>query len=344
MILERLDQPPPELEARTGWTITPEGACRDGVCVPLDAPFDARQLATRLGMALVHEERHALWALGPPSGGHVLQSAELPDIVLPDRHGRDFRLRTLRGSKVLLITWASWCGCRADLSGWRRLREELRPQGLEVVSVALDTGGGEAAAPWIDRAKTTHPALIDQAHLFDELLGVVNVPSGIWIDEEGTIVRPPEPAFPWWPRRPSDELLAQLPAITVEQLREAQKIKIEPDRYLAALRDWVENGRGSRYALSPEQVTARSHTRDEEHSRAAACFELAQHLQRSGRDHDAVRWFREAHRLAPENWTYKRQAWSLADPLQGPSETYDSDWLSDVRDIGPQNYYPPLEM
>jgi hypothetical protein len=43
-----------------------------------------------------------------------------------------------------------------------------------VVSVALDTGGVAAAGPWIDRARTTHPALIDQAHLLDELLGVVN--------------------------------------------------------------------------------------------------------------------------------------------------------------------------
>src|SRR5205823_364320 len=194
---------------------------------------------------------HGLWALGPESGGHVLASAELPDIVLPDRRGRDFALRSLRGSKVLMVLWASWCGCRFELSGWRKLREELHPLGLEVVSVALDTGGIQAAAPWIDRAKSTHPALVDEAHLLDELLGVVNVPSGIWIDERGVIVRPPEPAFPWRPRQPSEELLAQLPPIAAEQLREAQKIKIEPERYLDALRDWVTNGERSKYALSP---------------------------------------------------------------------------------------------
>ena len=81
-----------------------------------------------------------------------------------------------------------------------------------MVSVALDTGGAQAAAPWIDRAKTTHPALIDAAHVLDELLGIVNVPSGVWIDEDGIIVRPPEPAFPWRPRQPTEEFLAQLPA------------------------------------------------------------------------------------------------------------------------------------
>jgi peroxiredoxin len=344
MILTRLDAVPLELERRTGWRITPEGACRAEVCVPLDAPFDVRQLARRLGMALVHDEQHGLWALGPEAGGHALASAELPDIVLPDRQGQDFALRSLRGCKVLMVTWASWCGCRSDLAGWRRLREELHPQGLEVVSVALDTGGGDAAGPWIDKAKSTHPALVDEAHLLDELLGVVNVPSGVWVDEDGVIVRPPEPAFPWRPREPSDELLAKLPALTVEQLREAQKIRIEPERYVSALRDWVAQGGRSRYALSPDEVIARSQTRDPDHSRAAACFELAQHLQRSGHSADAVAWFAQAQRLAPENWTYKRQAWSLADPLQGPTDVYDSDWLTAVREIGAENYYPPLDL
>ena len=54
--------------------------------------------------------------------------------------------------------------------------------------------------------------------------------------------------------------------------------------------------------------------------------------------------FREAHRLQPDNWTYKRQAWILVHPFQGPTEHYDGDWVSDVREIGAENYYPPLEM
>jgi hypothetical protein len=108
MIIERLDEPPAELERRTGWTIKPEGACRAEQCVPLPEPFDVRDLATRLRMPLVEDERHGLWALGPPSEGPALASAELPDIVLGDRHGRPFALRSLRGTKVFMIAWASW--------------------------------------------------------------------------------------------------------------------------------------------------------------------------------------------------------------------------------------------
>lgn len=208
----------------------------------------------------------------------------------------------------------------------------------------MDTGGLEAAGPWIERARTTHPAVIDQAHILGELLGVVNVPSGIWIDEHGVIVRPPEPAFPWRPRRPTEELLAQLPPLAAEQLREAQRITIDPERYLTALRDWVTHGARSRYALAREEVIRRSDPRSEDRSAAAAAFELGQHLQRAGHPHGATDWFRQAHRLHPENWTYKRQAWSLADPLQGPTDVYDSDWLTEVRELGPENYYPAVDL
>lgn len=108
MIIERLDEPPGELERRTGWTIKPEGACRAEQCVPLAKPFDLRDFAQRLGMPLIEDQKRGLWVLGPQDSGHTLSSAELPDIVLPDRHGNDFALRSLRGTKVFMIAWASW--------------------------------------------------------------------------------------------------------------------------------------------------------------------------------------------------------------------------------------------
>jgi hypothetical protein len=112
MILDQLEVSPAELERRTGWAIKPEGACKGDRCVPLPdgggGRLDIRVLAERLGMALVHDEAHGLWALGPESGGRTLLSAEVPDITLPDRRGEQFSVRDLRGMKVLLLAWASW--------------------------------------------------------------------------------------------------------------------------------------------------------------------------------------------------------------------------------------------
>jgi hypothetical protein len=212
------------------------------------------------------------------------------------------------------------------------------------VTVALDTAGVAAAGPWIDAAKPEHPSLIDQAHALDALLGITNVPMGVWIDERGMIVRPPEVAS--LPREAfrNVELPADAPQRLREMLEEARKIRTEPERYMAALRDWVAKGSESRFALSPEEVVRRSIPRPFEVSLAAANFELGQHLHRSGEPDAAVAFFREAHRLQPDNWTYKRQAWTFVDPLQGPSEQYESDWLTDIRKIGAENYYPPLDL
>jgi hypothetical protein len=38
---------------------------------------------------------------------------------------------------------------------WQELREELHPKGIEIVTVALDTGGADKARPYIEAA---HPS------------------------------------------------------------------------------------------------------------------------------------------------------------------------------------------
>jgi len=104
-----LEVDPGDLAAQTGWDVKPEGACKADRCVPLpDGPLDARVLSERLGMALVEDPENGLWALGPEAGGRALLSADFPDLELPDRHGRPFSLRSLRGTRFVMIAWASW--------------------------------------------------------------------------------------------------------------------------------------------------------------------------------------------------------------------------------------------
>jgi len=112
MILKTLQVDPEVFAQRTGWVIKPEGACKADRCVPLPSTteklLDVRALAQRLGMPLLHDEKHDIWSLGPESGGRVLSSAVAPEIVLPDLDGTPFDLSSLRGQKILLVAWASW--------------------------------------------------------------------------------------------------------------------------------------------------------------------------------------------------------------------------------------------
>lgn len=211
--------------------------------------------------------------------------------------------------------------------------------------MALDTGGAEAAREYIEAAAPTHPSLIDQAHLIDELFGIVNVPSSVWIDEHGTIVRPAEPAWPG-----STPVLDMLPALTADipperkgVIDEIRRFNITPAVSAAMLRDWAARGAASDYVLEPDEVIARSNRRGVQEATAAAHFELGQHLHLTGRHAAAVGHWREAHRLDPSNWTYKRQAWALEqEDTTGNVEAYGTGWLESVRNIGAENYYPAI--
>jgi tetratricopeptide (TPR) repeat protein len=220
---------------------------------------------------------------------------------------------------------------------WQALRSELQPRGLEVV---------KAARPFIEEARPEHPSLVDRAHVVDQLFGMVNVPNGVWIDEAGTIVRAAEPAHPG--RNPVNEAfrsidVSTLPPDVAEMLLEARKIHSDPDMYPAMLRDWVEHGSASRFVHDADEVLRRSPERGEAHATAAARFELGQHLHRMGEHDAAIGHWREAHRLDPGNWTYKRNAWDFEDPgRQGRTPAYDSCWFDDVKAIGGENYYPAI--
>ena len=110
MIVDHLDVAADQFEQATGWEIKPEGACKGEVCVPLEGNgFSLTKAAERLGMAVVAEPELGLWAVGPESiGGRALATADASDFTLPDLDGRQFRIDSLRGQKVLVVSWAPY--------------------------------------------------------------------------------------------------------------------------------------------------------------------------------------------------------------------------------------------
>jgi len=236
-----------------------------------------------------------------------------------------------------------------------------------VVTVSLELTGAEASRSYIEAARPEHPSLLDPEHRVDALFGVVNVPSVIWIDEDGLVVRPPEPGWPSGERAMPPDFLAAVPELgraagaptpSADAVGYRAALTTGQDRgtYADAVRDWVARGPDSPYAMTPSEVVARSRPRPRPASEAAAHFELAEHLWSAGQRERAIAHFNASHRLHPENWTYKRQAYSLvgaervAGPVgrfaQGPllgeeaDWPFESDFRSQVEALRGGEYYP----
>lgn len=105
-----------DAERATGWTLKPEGMCRDEVCVPLparmtgDGRVDLAAFWQHLGNPVLASESGDAWVLGTGVEARraALEGLEAPDFTLPDLAGTPHTLSSLRGRKVFLATWASW--------------------------------------------------------------------------------------------------------------------------------------------------------------------------------------------------------------------------------------------
>ena len=190
-----------------------------------------------------------------------------------------------------------------------------------VIAAAQDSAGEVAAGPWYDKAQATFTTLIDTTHAISTAFGLINVPMGIWIDEHGRLVRPPEPAWTY--------------TRTTEY--GGKPITTDGDAYLHALRDWVARGDRSEYALTDDEFTRRATPRAPIEREADASFKLAVWLHREGHAALARTHFARAQALCPDNWNYHRQEWSFA-----PSDASER-WLRKFLQTD-EPYYPKLRL
>jgi hypothetical protein len=153
------------------------------------------------------------------------------------------------------------------------------------------------------------------------VLQLINVPTGVWIDERGRVVRPAEPS---WTSSRTDTF-------------GGKKLEIEGEQYVSALRDWVTNGDKSQYVLSDEEFVRRVKPRSPTEMEAEATFKLAVWFQQQGQAVLAAKYFERAQALNPDDWNYHRQEWSFTPQEAGKK------WLEKFQKQS-EPYYPKLEL
>jgi tetratricopeptide (TPR) repeat protein len=149
---------------------------------------------------------------------------------------------------------------------------------------------------------------------------MVNVPTAVWIDERGRIVRPNEVAF-------VDDRYKPLTGLDAAP-------------YLHAIRDWATNGAKSVYVINETELKERLKPHSDDRAIADAEFALAEYLYKEGKGPDAIPHFKEAQRLAPDNWNYKRQAWALSDA----ERDYGTSFRKEVQKLNGKPYYEPRQL
>jgi peroxiredoxin len=241
-------------------------------------------------------------ALDPESRRQALRELRAPEFVLPDLEGRDHALAEWRGKKKLLMTFASWCGCRYDLPGWQALHDELSPAGFSVIGVAIDNAP-EDVTPWTDGI--TFPVLYDSDHILTELYAISNVPTVVWIDEDDEIVRPNGIAH-------GTDLFADFTGI-------------ESGPHLAAVRSWVNEGT---LPLTPEDARQAVADLSEDDVEARLRFRIGVDALRRGDAETARRQLVRASELAPYDWAVRRAAMPLVgeDPFGEEFLALYEDW------------------
>ena len=73
-------------------------------------------------------------------GAELLKAGEqAPDFTLKDLDGSPIRLSDLKGKRIVLVFWASWCpDCRAEVPELKAMYTAADPAKVEFVSVSFD--------------------------------------------------------------------------------------------------------------------------------------------------------------------------------------------------------------
>ncbi|MEM1123063.1 MAG: TlpA disulfide reductase family protein [Bacteroidota bacterium] len=75
--------------------------------------------------------------------------AEAPDVVVEDRTGKKVKLSSLKGKRLYIDVWATWCGpCIQEIPALQELQQAMKGKNIEFVSISIDMA--ERKSKWLN--------------------------------------------------------------------------------------------------------------------------------------------------------------------------------------------------
>ncbi|AHX19629.1 MAG TPA: thiol:disulfide interchange protein [Bacillus sp. (in: Bacteria)] len=114
-----------------------------------------------------------------------------PDFTLTKLDGTNVKLSDLKGKKVILNFWATWCGpCQQEMPDMEAFYKEHK-ENVEILAVNYtpsEKGGGEEKVSNFAKEKgITFPILLDKNIDVTTAYKVITIPTSYFIDTKGVI-------------------------------------------------------------------------------------------------------------------------------------------------------------
>ena len=113
-----------------------------------------------------------------------------PDFELTKLDGTNVKLSDLKGKKVILNFWATWCGpCQQEMPDMEAFYKEHK-ENVEILAVNYtpsEKGGEEKVSNFIKEKGITFPVLLDKNIDVTTAYKVITIPTSYFIDTKGVI-------------------------------------------------------------------------------------------------------------------------------------------------------------
>ncbi|MCX6021849.1 MAG: TlpA disulfide reductase family protein [Chloroflexi bacterium] len=112
----------------------------------------------------------------------------MPPIEMTTVDGRSVKLSDLKGKRVVINFWATWCPpCRAELPDLARIYEEQMAQGLEVIAVDVQEQEPQVSRYLREIGGLPFTVGMDPDGAISRKFAVGSLPTSFFVDDEGVI-------------------------------------------------------------------------------------------------------------------------------------------------------------